>query len=67
MTSLSPPEWFKSSHSGGSGTECVECMRGESGTLVRDSKQTGGPVIAVQPHAWGSFVAALRCGTLEDR
>ncbi|MCX5263760.1 DUF397 domain-containing protein [Streptomyces sp. NBC_00199] len=67
MTSPSPHKWFKSSHSGGSGTECVECARGEDGFLVRDSKCQRGPVIAVRHHSWSSFIAALRREALEDR
>ncbi|MFI1506693.1 DUF397 domain-containing protein [Streptomyces sp. NPDC020597] len=62
MTSLSPHEWFKSSYSGGSGTECVECMRGEGGALVRDSKQESGPLITVQRQAWDFFLSALQRG-----
>ncbi|MFF1544682.1 DUF397 domain-containing protein [Streptomyces sp. NPDC058291] len=65
MTSPSPHEWFKSSHSGGSGTECVECARGEASFLVRDSKCQHGPVVAVRHHTWDSFIAALRRGALE--
>lgn len=65
MTSPSSPEWFKSSHSGGSGTECVECARGEDGLLVRDSKRQHGRVVAVRHHTWGHFIAALRRGAME--
>ncbi|MFD9391865.1 DUF397 domain-containing protein [Streptomyces sp. NPDC060000] len=66
MTSLSPYEWFKSSYSGGSGTECVECALGGSSTLVRDSKQESGPVVAVQHQTWDFFVDALRRGELDE-
>ncbi len=31
------PHWFKSSYSGGSGTECIECATADGSTLVRDS------------------------------
>ncbi|MDQ0831198.1 MULTISPECIES: DUF397 domain-containing protein [Streptomyces] len=62
MTSPSPHEWFKSSYSGGSGTECVECVQREDGTLVRDSKQESGPLIAVQHRAWLAFLRALQRG-----
>ncbi|MEU1268941.1 DUF397 domain-containing protein [Streptomyces sp. NPDC005799] len=59
--------WFKSSYSGGSGTECVECAQGEGRALLRDSKSAEGPVIALQKQAWDSFVTALRKGELQER
>ncbi|MEU1183064.1 DUF397 domain-containing protein [Streptomyces sp. NPDC005820] len=62
MTSLSPHEWFKSSYSGGSGTECVECAREVGSILVRDSKRDRGPVIAVQHQTWILFVDSLPRG-----
>lgn len=65
MTAPSTHQWFKSSYSGGSGTECVECAQAGGGTLVRDSKCSRGPVIAIQRPAWRSFVGALRRGELE--
>lgn len=51
--------WFKSSYSGGNETECVECARTGSVTLVRDSKQPDGPVITISPDAWRVFVGAV--------
>lgn len=56
MTAQPTPQWFKSSYSGGSGTECVECARVESGTLLRDSKLDDGRVLAVGSQAWGAFI-----------
>ncbi|WP_327429013.1 DUF397 domain-containing protein [Streptomyces sp. NBC_01236] len=53
------PLWFKSSYSGGSGTECVECSRTDEGALLRDSKVSTGPVITVGSHAWQSFIRHL--------
>ena len=53
------PRWFKSSYSGGSGTECVECARIDGFLHVRDSKQAGGPVVAVRSHAWRAFIRTL--------
>lgn len=55
MTAPSKHQWFKSSYSGGSGTECVECARVDGGVLVRDSKHEGGPVLTFQQLAWQSF------------
>ncbi|MEU6169317.1 DUF397 domain-containing protein [Streptomyces tanashiensis] len=51
--------WFKSSHSGGNATECVECARTVSGTLVRDSKRPDGPLIAIQSAAWSVFIEEI--------
>ncbi|MFI6933365.1 DUF397 domain-containing protein [Streptomyces sp. NPDC050287] len=62
MTSPSAPLWFKSSYSGGSGTECVECARTGEGALVRDSKSDVGPVVVVRRQAWRVFIAALVSG-----
>lgn len=53
------PLWFKSSYSGGSGTECVECAHTSESTLVRDSKAPTGPIVAVRSHAWQSFIRLL--------
>jgi hypothetical protein len=59
MTAPATHQWFKSSYSGGSGTECVECAHVASGTLVRDSKSTPGACIKVGAQAWRSFISAL--------
>ncbi|MFF3819942.1 DUF397 domain-containing protein [Streptomyces bluensis] len=59
MTAPSSLDWFKSSYSGGSGTECVECARTGDDTLLRDSKHADGPVIAVRSDTWQTFIRAL--------
>ncbi|MEU0430984.1 DUF397 domain-containing protein [Streptomyces sp. NPDC006290] len=53
------PAWFTSSYSNGAGGECVECALVENGAVVRDSKDSEGPVMAVRSSAWRSFVAGL--------
>ncbi|MFF7328555.1 DUF397 domain-containing protein [Streptomyces sp. NPDC008150] len=50
--------WFKSSHSGGNATECVECAVQSAGMLIRDSKAAGGPIVAVGADQWTAFVRA---------
>ncbi|MBT3151005.1 DUF397 domain-containing protein [Streptomyces sp. CHD11] len=60
MADVSQPTWFKSSYSGGSGTECVECAFAEHDTLVRDSKNREGSVIRVDHSSWTSFVQEIR-------
>ncbi|MEU4094517.1 DUF397 domain-containing protein [Streptomyces sp. NPDC026673] len=49
--------WFKSSHSGSDGGECVEVAVGPASVHVRDSKDRSGPVLAFEPDAWTAFVA----------
>ncbi|WP_454320935.1 DUF397 domain-containing protein [Streptomyces phaeoluteigriseus] len=56
--------WFRSSYSNGAGGECVECAVAHGGALVRDSKGSGGAVVAFGSTAWGSFVRAVEQGTV---
>ncbi|GGZ79778.1 DUF397 domain-containing protein [Streptomyces echinoruber] len=51
--------WVRSSYSNGAGGECVECALTGDDALIRDSKRTGGPVIAVRREPWRRFVQAL--------
>jgi hypothetical protein len=60
MAAPSQPTWFKSSYSGGSGTECLECAHVTHGVLIRDSKDADGSFVAVGADAWESFVGGLR-------
>ncbi|MEV4866684.1 DUF397 domain-containing protein [Streptomyces ossamyceticus] len=58
---LTKARWRKSSFSGSTGGDCVEMADGFPGTVpVRDSKNTGGPVLLVGPDAWRTFVDGLR-------
>ncbi|WP_392960766.1 DUF397 domain-containing protein [Streptomyces sp. LN245] len=50
------PAWFKSSYSGAEGGQCLEVASTREGVLVRDSKQSVGPVLAVGADAWAGFV-----------
>ena len=49
--------WFKSSHSGGDGGECVEVAACPGAIHVRDSKNKQGPQLAFSPAGWAAFVA----------
>jgi hypothetical protein len=49
--------WFKSSYSGAEGGQCIEVAAASDAVWVRDSKHTGGPVLAVGAEAWAGFVA----------
>ncbi|MBQ0983686.1 DUF397 domain-containing protein [Streptomyces sp. F63] len=57
-------QWHKSSYSNGSGGECVEVATMPASMLVRDSKNTAGPVLAVPRGEWAAFVSAVRHGTM---
>ncbi|MEU2108074.1 DUF397 domain-containing protein [Streptomyces sp. NPDC019507] len=62
---LSTVHWRKSSHSNGSGGECLEVADGLHRVVpVRDSKVPKGPILAVGTGAWSSFVGAIRSGEL---
>ncbi|MFJ9250229.1 DUF397 domain-containing protein [Streptomyces sp. NPDC101776] len=64
MAAPSTHQWFKSSYSGGSGTECVECACTRDGALIRDSKDQSGPSLVVRREAWLAFNLALRDGKM---
>ncbi|WP_240135355.1 DUF397 domain-containing protein [Streptomyces sp. MUM 178J] len=50
-------EWFKSSYSSsGNNADCVEVAATPRAVHVRDSKNIGGPRLAVTPLAWAGFV-----------
>lgn len=54
----STPEWIKSSYSDSSnGSECVEVAAARDTVLVRDSKNTQGPLLAFEERAWADFTA----------
>ncbi|MGQ4490866.1 DUF397 domain-containing protein [Streptomyces sp. SAS_281] len=52
--------WFKSSYSDGTGNNCIEVSDQSSKVYVRDSKNKKGPVLALSPKTWASFVG-LAC------
>ncbi|WP_221357120.1 DUF397 domain-containing protein [Streptomyces beigongshangae] len=51
--------WFKSTHSGDEGGECVEVAVDRAAIRVRDSKELSGPQLAFTRDAWSGFVAAV--------
>ncbi|MFE2049874.1 DUF397 domain-containing protein [Streptomyces sp. NPDC059459] len=57
---LSSVQWRKSSHSSGTGGECVEVTDDLPGLVpVRDSKNPHGPALLFPSAAWSAFVGAL--------
>ncbi|MER7850956.1 DUF397 domain-containing protein [Streptomyces rhizosphaericola] len=51
--------WFKSSFSGGSGTECVEITKLAMAVGIRDSTRRHGPRLSVSHASWSDFVASF--------
>jgi hypothetical protein len=50
-------EWIKSSYSTSEGPDCVEvAIPDETHVLVRDSKNSHGPRLALAPAAWARFL-----------
>ncbi len=55
--------WVKSTHSGGSGGNCVEVARNLPGAVaVRDSKHPSGPVLVISPQGWAAFTSGVKSG-----
>jgi hypothetical protein len=57
---LSRAKWRKSSFSGGGGSNCVEVADAGPAIVVRDSKNTLGPVLVFGQHTWRQFVAKVK-------
>ncbi|MFC9654154.1 MULTISPECIES: DUF397 domain-containing protein [unclassified Streptomyces] len=52
-------KWRKSSYSGQTGGDCIECAEGSQSVIhVRDSKNPNGPRLNVPATAWQNFVSA---------
>ncbi len=61
---LSRAEWQKASYSGTNGGNCVEVAANLPGVVaVRDSKDPGGPVLALDPAAWRAFTGRIKTGS----
>jgi hypothetical protein len=63
MDSTNQPRWRTSTYTGANGGNCVEV--GHAGHLIaiRDTKDRGGPVLAISAAAWQQFVATVKPGT----
>lgn len=65
---VSELHWFKSSYSDSSNpNDCVEVATAPDAVLVRDSKNTQGPRLALAPTAWAAFVPYAGGGGDEGR
>ncbi|MBR8642072.1 DUF397 domain-containing protein [Streptomyces tuirus] len=59
--------WFKSSHSGGEGNECVEIANLRTGVGLRDSKTPDGGTLTVSTGAFAAFIASVAKGQRGNR
>jgi hypothetical protein len=59
--------WRKASRSTGSGEDCVEVARVQSGVAVRDSKDPYGPVLTFRRRELRVFFGAVKAGKLDLR
>ena len=57
---MTPPAWRKSSHSGSSGDNCVEISSQPGTVAVRDTKDPGGPQLAIQSATWSAFTRRVK-------
>ena len=60
----SRPIWRKSSRSDDG--NCVEVALTHEPVLVRDSKNTAGPVLRFAPEQWHAFMEGVRLGGFES-
>ncbi|MDG9707794.1 DUF397 domain-containing protein [Streptomyces sp. DH10] len=54
--------WFKSSHSGGEGNECVEIANLRTAVALRDSKLPDGSTLTVSTEAFAAFITSVTKG-----
>jgi hypothetical protein len=65
MSDLNGATWRKSTRSGGNGGDCVEVAANVPGIVaVRDSKDPSGPVVALTPGQWRTFVDGIKAEAL---
>jgi hypothetical protein len=58
--------WRKSSYSGSNGGNCVEIADNLPAVVaVRDSKDSGGPVLVFTPVGWQAFTVAIKAGEFD--
>ncbi|MBT2208448.1 DUF397 domain-containing protein [Actinomadura sp. NEAU-AAG7] len=60
ITSTERPAWRKSTHSGGTGGECVEMASAPGLVAIRDSKDPDGPTLVVSRDDFASLVSSLK-------
>ncbi|QOV38661.1 DUF397 domain-containing protein [Streptomyces ferrugineus] len=50
-------QWRKSSYSGDQGGNCIEIAETTTAVAIRDSKNPAGPILALGPAAFTTFVS----------
>jgi len=58
--------WRKSSHSSGSGAECVEVGQSSGVVAVRDTQDRHGPALAFTIDAWRRFADQVKRSLARD-
>jgi hypothetical protein len=58
--------WTKSSYSGGSAGNCVEVADDSSAVLVRDTKDSTGPVLRFSSASWRRFAREVKRSSASD-
>lgn len=59
------PGWRKSSRSQVGGEECIEVADATKAVLIRDSKDTAGPLHMVTPMAFRKLISQIKSGGLD--
>jgi hypothetical protein len=67
LPDLSGAAWRKSSRSNAEGGECVEIAAAARGIAVRDSKNPRGPILAIDPGPWRTFLQVIKEGAHDFR
>jgi hypothetical protein len=57
--------WRTSSHSGGTGGNCVDVAPLGAGMVVRDAKNPAGAILAFSGAEWDAFLAGARGGEFD--
>ena len=52
--------WRTSSHSSGSGGQCVEAASADGAVMVRDSTNHDGSTLTISATAWSQFLTHVR-------
>lgn len=60
MTDLSGAVWRKSTRSGDNGGDCVEVATNLAEVVVRDSKDSTGPLLTFTARAWTDFLTTAK-------
>jgi hypothetical protein len=61
-------QWRTSSHSGGSGTQCVQvaALHPDGAVAARDSKSPEGGTLTFSPGEWSAFLTQVKAGRFDQ-